>query len=331
MHRRVFSSLLLALMLSAASAPVFAQSPDRPENLRVNIQNNTPVTGDFIVGPTRFLLNMAPGEERTVEVQLTNRSGLMSLFQLTTEDFAADPERDGTPTFYATDLIGPYPARLWITPEVDRFELSHGERAFLRVTVSVPEDADPGDHQAALIAERVTEQTDEGGFNIVSRVASLFIITVEGDVVKDGFLESLSPHSYLNWFYPVFLRLAAVNKGTVHMIPTGTVEIRNIFGIVVDEIPLRDWVILRNSRRTRDFEWAPRFALGRYTAVTNLTVFDGTPMQQLKTAFWVIPLLPVLIILLCIFLVSFLVQYFLSRFEITRKDSKESKEANESK
>lgn len=318
-----YASFVLSLLLLAQAAvpAAWAQQrvPQRPETLRVNLQNDMPAVGDFTVGPARVLLTIPPGEERTVELQITNREGRLAAFDLSTEDFVADPEREGTPTFFAEDTEGPFPARAWLTPEADRFELEHGERAFVNVTIRVPEDAEAGDHQAALIVTRDVESQPIGGFTIVSRVAALFIITVEGDVVQEGYVDRLESRRYLNWFFPVFLRLSARNMGTVHMIPTGSIQIRNIFGITVDEIPVKNWVILRESSRNRDFEWHPRFALGYYRAVTDLKAFGERQLEPVSTGFWVIPLLPLLIILFLIFLVSFIVQYFFSRFEIRRK------------
>lgn len=319
-------ALSLSFFLHAAAPVARAQEPvpERPDGLRVNVQNDMPAVGDFTVGPARVLLTIPPGEERTVELQITNREGRMAAFDLTTEDFVADPDREGTPTFFAEDMEGPFPARAWLEPEVDRFELRHAERAFINVTVRVPADAEPGDHQAAVIVTRDVESQPVGGFTIVSRVAALFIITVEGDVVQEGYVDRLESRRYFNWFFPVFLRLSSRNMGTVHMIPTGTIEIRNIFGITVDEIPVKNWVILRESSRSRDFEWKPKFALGYYRAVTNLKAFGDRQLEPVSTSFWVIPLLPVLIILFLIFLVSFIVQYFFSRFEIRRKGEEES-------
>ena len=319
--RRSVSALLLGLALHAVVPVALAQTPNRPESLRVNVQNDTPAVGDFTVGPARVILNMAPGEERTVEVQITNREGRLAAFDLSTEDFSSDPEREGTPIFSPPDEDGLYPARTWIEPETDRLELRHAERAFLRVTVRVPSDAEPGDHQAALIVTRDVESQPIGGFSIVSRVAALFIVSVEGDVVREGTIDSLQARRTFNWFLPAFLRLTASNTGTIHMIPMGMIRIENIFGITVDEIPVKNWVILRDSSRYRDFEWKPKFALGYYRATTDLTAYDGMAMQPVSTSFWVVPLLPVLIILFFIFLVSFLVQYVASRFEIKRKPS----------
>jgi hypothetical protein len=291
------------------------------------MQNDTPALGDFIVGPARVILSMKPGEERTVEIQLTNREGRLAAFDLSTEDFAADDSPEGTPVFYADGEEGPFPASTWIVPQIKRIELAHAERAFIPVTVKVPRDADPGDHQAALMFIRDTKSQPIGGFNIVSRVASLFIISVQGDVVKDATVDSLWSRYYFNWFYPVFLEMTAHNKGTIHMMPKGTIDIRNMFGITVDQIPVENWVILRESSRARTFEWRPKFAMGYYKAVTNLTGFDEQPLTPIAATFWMIPLLPVLIVLFCIFVVSFVVQYFFSRFEIKRKGDEETPEA----
>lgn len=323
--RRVLPLVLLAALFFSVTKADAATTPSvnqllRPPSLRINVQSDTPVLRDFTLGPTRFILSMAPGEERTVDVELTNRNGDTSIFNLTTEDFIANAEQEGTPMFFAEGLDSSYSARRWITPEIRRVQLLHADRAFIRVTVRVPQNADAGDHQAALIITREVPPTEESGINIVSRVASLFVISVQGDIIENGLIKSLTASKSLNWSLPVYLRLAAKNTGTVHMIPTGTVEIRNIFGIPVDDVPFKDWVVLRESERSRDFTWLPRFALGRYTASTDFTAFNGRHLESVSTSFWVIPLLPVLVILLLIFIVSFLVQYLMARFEFRRKE-----------
>ncbi len=313
----VVTSLLFAPFAFAQEEQ--AEEDLRPDGLRVNIQNDLPVIGDFTVAPTRYVLPVEPGEERTVEVQITNRRGTPATFALSAEDFVADPSNEGAPLFINEEDSGPYTARLWVEPEFKRVRLNHGERAFVRLRIRVPENAEPGDHQAALIVRRELENRPTSGFGLESRVATLLIVSVSGDVVQDGSLLGIHAKKFLNWWLPVFLRLEATNRGTVHMAPTGTVEIRNIFGITVDELPVNNWIILRDSSRPRELQWTPRFALGRYTATANLTVFGGRVLQPVSTSFWVIPLLPLLGVMLVIFLLSFGVQYFRERFEIRRK------------
>lgn len=321
MHRRLFAILAGTLVL-AASGVSAQNAPNpalRPPELRINMQSDTPNNGDFTVAPTRFVIPLRPGEERVMEVQITNRRGSPAVFALSTEDFTADPGQDGNPQFLPQDTDGPYTARKWITPETNRFELLHGERAYVRVTVRAPANAEPGDHQAALIVKRELAQKPTSGFGLESRVAALFILSVAGEVVQDGSMVGMEANRAMNWWLPVFLRMEASNRGTIHMAPEGAIAIRNIFGIVVDEIPIDNWIILRSSNRSREIQWSPRFALGRYTATSNLKAFNGRDLNVVSTVFWVIPVLPVLLLLLAIFTVSFGVQYVSSRFELKRK------------
>jgi hypothetical protein len=328
---RPFAVVLLgtSLFLSSLQLASAAAVPDPyPRPARINYQNDTPNLRDFVVGPTRYILPMKPGEERTVELQITNRMGAPTKFDVVTEDFFADPQQQGTPSFFEANLNGPYPARLWLTPELHKFSLNHADRAFINVTVKVPLDAEPGDHQAAVIIKQAdAPPSNTSGINIVPRLAALFIVSVEGDTTKDAQLVSLYARKHFNWALPVSLGMSAKNDGTVHFSANGTIEIRNIFGIMVDELPVKNWIVLRNSARSIDFTWQPRFALGRYTAMSNITLYDGAISQQVSTSFWVIPLLPLLIILFTIFFVSYLVQYFFSRFEIRKKDEPEEPQA----
>ncbi|MBU2213892.1 hypothetical protein KJ996_04635 [Patescibacteria group bacterium] len=303
---------------------------DRPSTLKVNQQNNMQDLGNFSVGPTSFTLHMNPGEERTLQVQLTNREGELSGYRLLTEDFDADDSLGGAPRFHGVRSSGPYPARDWIEPEIKEVALRHGERAFISIKVRVPEDSEPGDHQAALIVEKYQLKKDlTGGFNIIPRVAALFIITVRGEVVADGQLTNLSTERFVNWAYPVNFTLEAINNGTIHIQTTGNIVISNIFGITVDEIPIREWYVLRNSLRTRHLSWNPKFALGYYNATTDLqlvTFAGGLAPEQLSTSFWVIPIFVILIAIFAIFLVSYLVQIFFSNFELRRKRDDKSEE-----
>jgi hypothetical protein len=164
----------------------------------------------------------------------------------------------------------------------DRLELRHGERAFLRVTVRVPEQASAGDHHGALIVTRDVQSQPMPGFNIISRVAALFIITVEGDVVQEAAVDRIESLRPIYWFLPASLRLfASATKGRCTCFPVH-IAIRNMFGIPVDAIPVQNWVILRESTRARTVEWKPRFALGRYTCDHVLLRLDGRPLAPVS-------------------------------------------------
>jgi hypothetical protein len=165
----------------------------------------------------------------------------------------------------------------------------------------------------------VTIATTDKGFDVISRVGALFMVTVRGELRRDGSLVSLKSDAPVYFTYPVSLALQAQNKGTVHFVPSGSIVIKNLLGVTVDEIQVKDWVVLRDSVRTITYPWHPRFALGMYTAEAQLEIF-GEKAAPVSARFWVFPALPLLLALFVIFTVSFLVQFFFSRFEIKKKD-----------
>ncbi len=308
---------------SSASSAAATGTMDRAmlakAGVRINEEAGVAVMNDFALGPGRTAISLSPGEQQTVEVQVSSRTPGLHSYLFQEEDFSADPRGGDSTTLYGVEK-GPFPASTWVHPAVPSLQLTHGEQAYVPVTISVPKNAEPGDHYAALLLKRALTPAEEStkGFSIISRVGILFLITVKGPVTQNASLTSLRSRAPIYWFYPAFLELTARNDGTVYATPTGVIQIHNILGFVVDEIPVNDWFILRNSSRTIVFDWRPRFALGRYTAVAKIQMY-GTDTVALQTSFWVIPALPVLIVLFAIFLVSFLVQFFFSRFEIKKK------------
>lgn len=299
-----------------ASAPqAFAADPVRIERLE-----GLEVAKDFLVGPARTILTVEPGGTYTVVVEVTNRYGYDAVFDMSTEEFESEGKTQTS--FFKSTL--PDSPRHWVTVNADSIELSHADRGFLRVTINVPKDAPPGDHQAALIVKARAAPSGLSGISVESRVASLFILSIPGDLDRSGRLLSFRVYDFLNWSLPVFMNMEAQNDGNVHMLPKGTVEIRNLLGVTVDELEIKDWVVLRNATRSLDLEWRPWFAFGYYTATTNMTIHDQ-PVGRLSEHFWVIPLRLILFILLALFIISFLFQYILSRFEIRRKTDEPKK------
>lgn len=313
----VLAAGILSLCIPSSIAVAAPTAAPAPQAIPRSMESSVPVAGDFMMGPTSVQLTLAPGEEGTATIEVTNREGKPATYSITTEDFSAGTS-DIDPTRLYGEFNGPYPARSWLHVPAKTFTLQHGERAFIPVKVQVTTDAEPGDHYAALLVQHDLGNTTNKGLNIVSRVGALFLITVKGPVIQKGSITGIQSQSSVFFSNPAKLRLTAKNDGTVHMIPSGTVQIRNIFGFIVDEIPVENWIVLRQSSKVRDLDWSPRFALGRYTATANLKAFGGQ-LESVSVGFWMIPLVPVLGAIAAIFIVSFLVQYFFSSFEIRRK------------
>lgn len=320
MSRLVTSFASSAIIANLLFQPVAALAQDAQASSRpavpITQEGGIPVRNDFQVSPTRFTLEMDPGEQRTIDISVISRSGEPYTFSSLTEDFAWD-EKEDIHLFGSRD--GPFSARRWAVPNIGSVTLSHGERATIPVTVTVPQNASVGDHYVAVLFQRDPKEGPQAGFNIIARVGVLVLVTVKGPVVKQGNLQEFRSLLPVYWWLPSTFALRYKNEGTVHLIPSGTVKIKNIFGIVVDEIPVKDWYVLRNSVRLRNITWNPKFALGYYKATVNVKTDANPDAEEMSSSFWIIPLVPVSLALVAIFLVSFIVQFFFSRFEVRKR------------
>lgn len=317
----VFGALLPVVVFAQSSA----SSSSAPfASVAISQQSGVEVRGDFQVGPTRYVLEMDPGETRTVEIQLTSREGEPRSYTVGVEDFSVTDDGTDNIQFYGNGY-GPFSARSWIEPATTSIGLKHGERAFLPVRVTIPKNASVGDHYSVVLFERDPKGEVQGGFNLIARIGALLLITVKGDVVHKGGMDYFRVSKPLYWSLPTQFSIQYKNEGTVHVTPSGRIEVKNIFGIPVDDIPVKDWYVLRNSVRRRDIVWQPKFALGYYKATLTLNSAAQESEIQKTVSFWVVPALPVLLTLFIIFLVSFLVQAFFSHFEIKKKKEEASR------
>jgi hypothetical protein len=310
------TGVLLPLAVFAQSSSSLTTTPFA--HVAISQQSGVEVRGDFQVGPTRFVLEMDPGETRTLEIQLTSREGEPRTYSLEVEDFSVTNDGTDNIQFYGNGS-GPFSAKSWIETAMQNIGLKHGERAFIPVRVTVPKNASVGDHYSVVLFERHPTGEVKGGFNLIARIGALLLITVKGDLIRQGDMQLFRVKKRVYWSLPAQFDIQYRNTGTVHLTPVGHIEIKNIFGIPVDDIAVKDWYVLRNSIRKRDMIWQPKFALGYYSATLTLSS-PGQESDIVKTvSFWIIPALPVLLGLLAIFIVSFLVQAFFSRFELKKK------------
>jgi hypothetical protein len=285
---RVHSVCLIALTAMVLMAVFFMLlNPQVAWAYKVE-QHDDEVTGDILITPTKVELNLDPGDKTTAEVKVINRTGESATFEFSTEDFEGSDDPSQA-TVFMGDEDSPIGARAWLKPEIDSIVLQHGETLTFNVDVAVPSDATPGGHYAVLFASRTVDRyQEEAGVKFTSRVGTLFLVTVSGEIIESG---SLNPPEVpkLSESGPIDIGLVFNNEGNVHLKPSGKVIIRNFFGREVASIDVREWVILPESSRRTLAEWDGHHLFGRYTATAELSFgSDGMPVIA-QSSFWVIP------------------------------------------
>jgi hypothetical protein len=284
--------------------------------------------GDFVVGPGKFDLSLAPGSAQTVEILVTNRSGVEKVFTLTTEDMAGSSNLE-QPTVLLGENEGPYTLRDYLNVAAERFTIEPGQRVTVPITVDIPADAEPGGRYGSLLVQTESVGAATAGqpsAAVVSRIAVLFFVTTPGELNREGSLIDFTTVPDMSFFTsgPITFGLLYENTGTVHTNPAGEILITNMFGQEVGYLEVLPWFSLPQSLRLREVEWARESLLGRYTATTNVyrgyEDENGEPIIDTRSvSFWVVDWV-ILAVTAAVFFTLFILFRFVSkRFTLVRK------------
>jgi len=305
-------------------APEITQTPPYPTE---GIPGGDYVVGDFVVGPGKVDLTLSPGETKVVEVMVTNRTGERRIFNITTEDAAGSSDIH-TPIVLLGDDHGPYSIKDYLSVPHTSFELDHNQRARIPVTISIPQDAEPGGLYGSVLVDTVAidaKPGDTGGTvpqsAIVARIGTLFFITVPGKIAKEGKLINFAtiPETHFLQGGPIKFGLYYENKGPIHLAPYGEIRITNMLGEEVDFVQLEPWFVLPQSQRLREVSWNREFMFGKYTATAKVNRSYDDVVDVMSFSFWVLPWKIVLAGFGVVFLIIFIFRAFFRSFEFKRK------------
>lgn len=274
-------SILICLII--LSAHVLAQAPP------------VAAQGAVALAPARFQLEMLPGTETTVVVELNHHSvpqGANS-FRIfaSLNDWTLTPE--GQVEFHRAGTQ-PGSASSWMIYSPGELTVQPNKVHAIRVTVSVPKDAKPGDHLAALIIEPRTDTKRVTGtqleMSIRFRMAAMFYITVP-QATRRGSLEGFKAEAT-----PAGVVVTPIlkNAGNSMVRPVSTLKITDAAGRTVAELTKEgdEMPVLGNSevrpklfveKRLRPGSYSVRYRVdfqdgGKVVeGVTDLTIKEATP------------------------------------------------------
>lgn len=230
------------------------------------------------LSPARFELEMRPGSETTVVVNLDYRSAAdpskTARIVASLNDWTITP--DGRVEYFPASTRRDSAAP-WIIYTPGEAAVAPGSIHQIRVTISVPPNAAPGDHLAALIIEQrpdtLKTETNQRQMVVRYRMASVFYIKVAG-LTKQGVLENLYAESTPNGIVvtPTFK-----NTGNSVIRPTASIKVLDAAGNPVAEVNDCDPLPVLGGSETRqgvliDQHLSP----GLYTVKYRVDFNDGS-------------------------------------------------------
>jgi hypothetical protein len=240
---------------------------------------NVSAQGDSIaLAPARVELEMQPGAETTFVINLDYRSAGNSAkparIVASLNDWGIT--KDGRVEFYKANTQ-PNSASSWIIYSPAETTVTPGNIHSIRVTVSVPVDAAPGDHLAALIVEERADnlKLSQNTRQVVVhyRMASVFYIKV-GKLEKRGTLENLQAE---NSPKGIVVTPTLKNEGNSVIRPTASLKIYNTEGVPVAELSeIEPLPVLGNSTVSQTTLIEKELAPGNYTVKYRVDFHDGS-------------------------------------------------------
>ena len=231
------------------------------------------------LAPARLELEMQPGQEITVVINLDyhsiadNAQPVRIVASL--NDWTID--RNGQVQFERANTL-PNSASSWLIYSPAETTVIPGNLHAIRVTVSVPKDATPGDHLSALIVEQRPDNIkllDENRRQVVIRyrMAAVFYIKVP-QLRRQGSLESLRAESIAD---QVVVTPLLKNAGNSVIRPLTSLKVTNSSGVAVAELPQKESLpVLGGAELLQPVVLETRLAPGTYTVKYRVDFQDGS-------------------------------------------------------
>jgi hypothetical protein len=262
-----FSLALICLLLTVVC--VSAQTPE---------PSPTPSGSGISLAPARFELEMLPGSETTVVVNIDYHTATANSQPVrivaSLNDWTID--RDGQVRFEKANTL-PNSASSWLIHSPAETMVIPGNLHAIRVTISVPKDATPGDHLTALIVEQRPDniKLNENRRQVVIRyrMAAVFYIKVP-QLRRHGSLESLRAEANAS---EVTVTPLLKNGGNSVLRPLTSLKITDGSGVAVAELPQKESLpLLGGAELVQPVVVEKRLAPGTYNVKYRVDFQDGS-------------------------------------------------------
>lgn len=288
--------IVVALLIFGSIVGVKAQETDQaatPSGLTIS---------PIIVEP-----NIQPGDSYTQIVKLENPTDDTVTLYPKTSNFTAKDD-SGEPIFSTDEEDNSYGLASWIEYSEEAIVLAPKSRQEFTYVINVPEDTKNGGYYGVVFFSSTPGEVTGSGVAISSQIGQLILLgfgkTTEQLTLKDFEVPFISQKT------PIEMIANFTNTGNVHVKPSGTVEIKNLFGQTSGSYVLNEKKssILPDQSRKYPVTFDKKWAFGYYKAELKATYGSSATPLTSTSSFWVLPLIPILIVLFVLILIIWLIR-----------------------
>lgn len=263
------------------------------------------------VSPTLFEMTANPSQEWSSSVRIINANSFPITVYSDVVNFKPTGEGgQGVMVPVLEDETQGATLAEWIAVEGGEFEIPAEQTVSIPFSITVPDDAAPGGHFAAILIGTKAFEENEGAALVETSqvVTSLVFLSVAGDVLESGQIREFTTSKTITESPDIDFSVRFENTGNVHLQPQGNITITNMWGKERGVVPInmnsQFGNVLPESVRKYNFSWSGDWSfadIGRYKAVVALAY--GSESRQFTdavTTFWVLPWRALLLVLFII-------------------------------
>ncbi len=280
----LINSLLILLLLPAAASA-------KTDTLALSVT------------PPLMNINLSKKQEVATSIRVINNNSRPITVYIEVADFR--DQGDGQIEFLDDEAIKDDPGAKnmylsrWITLTKSELVLEPFRGEEVPFVISVPEEANPGGHYAALlIGTKPPDEPIEGSsIKISSKISSLILARVAGEINEKGMIREFSPHERLSGGKENAFSVRFENLGNIHLRPQGVIKVYDMFGKAkggtIEFNANKDFgnVLPGGDREWRDLAWRDDdfFLFNRYKAELSLSFGEETRQTDtMYVYFWAV-------------------------------------------
>ena len=286
------------------------------------------------ISPTRYDLQVNPGESQDIKITLKNISGTSIVAKSFINDFTSDNATGQPQIITNTSVFSPQSIRNFQSGLAD-VPLAKDASMTETINFSVPKSAAPGAYYGIIRYAAVRGDLSTSAGNDVSLTASVGVVvllTVPGNIKEQIQVNRVAVYkdtvtNNSSSFYisqPGAVGIDVKNLGNGFAQPFGNVTVSNMFGKQDYSYQLNSstprGVVLPNASRTFKDSIHNIKIPGRYTVTANVSYGNGGEVLISTTHFWYLPVW-LIVLLVIILAVLIAVGYILYR-RLSRRPAK---------
>jgi len=262
-----------------------------------------------------FSFNLNPKENKEFSLRVKNISKLEQKVFLETQDISIEENNKVSFLPAANEING---MKDWIKSEEKYWVFGPGEEKEVKLNVDVPEKAIPGSHFAVLLVRAVSNATAENILRpiVEGKIGVEILVNVGGDISGKGKIVDFQAPVLAE--KKIILKTEFQNEGTIHYIPHGEIEIKNIFFGKEKKINIASHFVFPGRKYLFEENFDVESLLGIYTAKASFVDGEGSIHSSSRVIFGKYSLIVILFIMVSIFVI----------FEVFCKITKKKNEKN---